>query len=100
MDRPGPVAGTSARPSRPVAEAAAAVAARPWLWPAALRQAVRLAPSGWWRHRPFLPVPDRAYLAFRMETMYGDRAHPAVAADVVAYLRWCRTLRHSLRRGR
>ena len=78
----------------------AAVAARPWLWPAALRQATRLAPSGWWRHRPFLPVPDPAYLAFRLQTMYGDPGHQPVAADVVAYLRWCRTFGQSAWRRR
>ena len=49
-----------------------AVVARPRLWPAALRQAVRLAPSRWWSRAPFLPVPDRAYVRFRLTTQYGD----------------------------
>ena len=67
-----------------------AVAARPSLWPAAARQARRLARRGWWHRPPFLPLPGRAYLGFRLEVQYGDptaRPHPD---DVVGYLRWCR----------
>ena len=67
-----------------------AVLARPRLWGTALRQAARLAPSGWWKRAPFLPLPDRDYLAFRMETQYGAAGHAPEAADLVAYLEWCR----------
>jgi hypothetical protein len=67
---------------------AAAVAQRPRLWPTALRQARRLARPRWWSRPPFLPVPDRGWLAFRMETQYGDPHHPPVAADVVQWLEW------------
>jgi hypothetical protein len=69
---------------------AAAVARRPRLWPAAAHQARRLAPRRWWRRRPFLPVPDRAWLRFRAETQYGDPEHPPTPADVVAWLEWSR----------
>lgn len=67
-----------------------AVMLRPLLWPAALRQVARLAPPGWWRHRPYLPVPDAAYLRFRLLTAYGDAARAPEPADVVTYLEWCR----------
>ena len=77
--------------------AAGAVVARPWLWPTAARQLVLLAPPGWWRRRPFLPLPDPAYLAFRLETMYGGEAPRPAGGDVVAYLRWCRSYRRALR---
>ena len=77
--------------------AAAAVASRPWLWPTAARQVSRLAKPGWWRRAPFLPRPDPAYLAFRLETMYGASAPPPEGSDVVAYLRWCRSYRRLLR---
>lgn len=73
------------------------VVVRPALWPTAVRQALLLAPPGWWRRRPFLPVPDRAYLAFRLETMYGGAAHRPTPGDVVEYLRWCRRYRRSVR---
>jgi len=68
-----------------------AVGARPSLWGIALVQLVRLARPGWWRRTPFLPLPDRDYLRFRLETQYGDPDHPIEPADLVAYLRWCRT---------
>lgn len=74
-----------------------AVLVRPALWPTAVRQALLLAPARWWRRRPYLPLPDRAYLAFRLETMYGAGAPAPAPGDVVAYLRWCRSCRRSLR---
>ena len=74
--------------------AARAVAGRPDLWVTTARQARALAPDGWWRRRPFLPVPDASWLAFRMETQYGgDGSGPAggaAADDVVTFLEWCR----------
>ena len=65
-----------------------ALARHPSLWPTALGLACRLVPRRWWTRRPFLPLPDRAYMKFRMEAMYGDG--PRDADDVVSYLRWCR----------
>ena len=72
------------------APAVAAVAARPALWPTGVRQLLRLAPTGWWRRAPFLPVPDAGYLGFRMQTAYGDRDAAPRPGDVVTYLHWCR----------
>ena len=68
-----------------------AVAARPSSWTEAARVGRRLAPARWWARPPFLPVPAGAYLRFRLETQYGDPDHPIEPADIVAYLRWCRT---------
>ena len=68
-----------------------AVAVRPSLWGVAFVQLFRLARPGWWRRPPFVPVPDPEYLRFRLETQYGDPDHPIERADIVAYLRWCRT---------
>jgi len=67
-----------------------ALASRPSLWSTAVRQTAVLAVHGWWRRAPFLPLPDRAYLRFRMQTMYGDADRFPEPADVVAYLQWCR----------
>gem|GEM_PF-525689 len=64
---------------------------RPRLWGTALRQTGRLARPGWWRRPPFLPVPDRAYLRFRMETQYGADGDPE-PTDVLEYLEWCRSM--------
>ena len=71
--------------------AAAAVARRPSLWLTGARQALLLAAPGWWP--PFLPLPSPEYLRFRLQTAYGgtgDRAPEP--ADIVTYLRWCRSL--------
>ncbi len=74
-----------------LAGAVRAMLAHPTLWPVAVVQLRRLAAPGWWRRRPFLPLPDAGYLAFRLETMYGGEApHPPEPADLVTYLRWCR----------
>lgn len=70
--------------------AAVAIARHPSLWWTALVQARRLTPRGWWRRRPFLPVPDPAYVRFRLVTMYGDDQRPLDPDDLVLYLRWCR----------
>ncbi len=69
---------------------AAALVRHPSLWFTALRQAGRLAPSGWWRRPPFLPLPDERYLGFRLQTMYGHEVDKADPNDAVTYLRWCR----------
>ncbi|MGH9247512.1 MAG: hypothetical protein ACRD29_25005 [Acidimicrobiales bacterium] len=66
------------------------MAARPSLWAVGVRQAMRLSPDGWWRRRPYLPVPDRDYLRFRVQTQYGDADHDPEPEDLLAYLRWCR----------
>lgn len=77
-------------PLRTVVVAVRALLPRPWLWPTAARQAIRFVPDGWWRRRPFLPIPDGELLAFRATTQYGDAAHPPEARDLVAWLEWCR----------
>lgn len=74
---------------RAVRAAVFAVLRRPRLWPVAVVQVFVLARRGWWRRWPPLPVPDAAYLRFRMQTMYGGDDHEPEAADVVTYLEWC-----------
>ena len=61
----------------------------PGLWHTAVGQGLRIARPGWWRRRPFLPLPDPEYVRFRLQTAYGTGGEPA-AEDVVAYLHWCR----------
>jgi hypothetical protein len=87
--------GPPATPTRPTGSVAvvAAVAARPRLWPAALRQARALVVPGWWRRRPFLPVPDRAWLRFRMTTAYGDPDARIDVDDLLTWLAWTDTMR-------
>ncbi len=44
----------------------------------------------WWRRPPFLPLPDRDYLRWRMYTAYADENAVPPAADVVRFARWRR----------
>jgi hypothetical protein len=69
-----------------------AVLRHPSLWPTAVVQLVRLAPTGWWRRPPFLPRPAAGYLRFRLQTQYGDPEREPEPADVLAWLRWCRSM--------
>jgi hypothetical protein len=72
----------------------AAVARRPDLWSIAVREAFVLAAPGWWRRWPPRPVPDQAYLEWRLQTAYGPDGPTAMAAeDLVSYLEWCRRMR-------
>jgi len=74
-------------------EAAVALARRPDLWPTAFAQTLTLARKEWWRRWPFAPVPAADWMAFRMETAYGDADARPSAADLVAWLEWCRVSR-------
>lgn len=74
-----------------VVDAFRAVVRRPSLWPTAIRQVVRLAEPGWWRRRPYLPLPSPGYLELRIVTMYGGDGTAGIDPDdVVTWLRWCR----------
>jgi hypothetical protein len=89
---------THRAPRRSWLLAAGVVAVRPWLWGIALRSVGRLARPAWWRRTPFLPIPDRAYLRFRLETQYGAGGAPA-PRDLATYLGWCRAHDQIVRRG-
>lgn len=70
----------------------AALAARSLLRPRQavdlLRVAWRFRARGWYRRFPFLPLPAREYVEWRMHTAYG--AHDAVPAveELERYARW------------
>jgi hypothetical protein len=44
----------------------------------------------WWQQPPFLPLPDRTYLRWRMYTAYGDEDAIPPVQDVVGFARWRR----------
>jgi len=56
------------------------------------RSAWRMRRRSWWRHAPFLPVPDSNYWTFRVTTAYGEPAASIPVDDAVAAARW--SLRH------
>ena len=55
---------------------------------ALLRVAWRFRRRGWWHRAPFLPLPDRTYLRWRMHTAYGEHDAVPPADDVIRYARW------------
>lgn len=53
-----------------------------------LRVAWRFRARHWYRRFPFLPLPPREYVRWRMHTAYGDHDAIPPAEDVVRYARW------------
>jgi hypothetical protein len=53
-----------------------------------LRVAWRFRKRGWYKAAPFLPLPPREYVRWRMYTAYGDYDAVAPAEDVERYARW------------
>lgn len=49
------------------------------------------APNRWWARPPFLPVPPREFLLFRLHTMYGaewPRHWRRFPADLRSFVNW------------
>ncbi|MBV6522166.1 MAG: hypothetical protein MNPFHGCM_02312 [Gemmatimonadaceae bacterium] len=55
-----------------------------------LRVAWRFRRRRWYARPPFLPVPDRAYVEWRMHTAYGSHDAVPPIEDVIRYARWLR----------
>ena len=55
---------------------------------ALVRVAWRFRKRGWYAAPPFLPLPPRDYVRWRMYTAYGDYDAVAPAEDVERYARW------------
>ena len=55
---------------------------------------------GWWKQPPFLPLPPRLYIKFRLDTAYGQEDNGwtrpkflKLTTDVMAFLLWRRKFR-------
>ncbi len=55
-----------------------------------LRTAWAFRRRRWWVQSPFLPVPDRTYLRWRMHTAYADDDAVPPLDDVIRFARWRR----------
>ena len=53
-----------------------------------LRVAWRFRRRAWYRRPPFLPLPSRDYVRWRMHTAYGSHGSVPPADDIEAYARW------------
>ncbi len=56
--------------------------------PVVARAAWRLRARAWWRHSPFLPLPDPAYWEFRRSTVNGSSEVAVSASSIVEAARW------------
>ncbi len=61
---------------------------RPRLLAGLLRAAWRFRARGWWKRPPFLPVPPREYLEWRMHTAYGDGGRAPRTDELDRYVHW------------
>lgn len=61
---------------------------RPPLAADLLRVAWRFRARGWYRRFPFLPLPAREYVRWRMHTAYGNDDAVPTAAEIERYARW------------
>jgi hypothetical protein len=66
---------------------------RPALLPALLGLAWACRPRRWYLRPPFLPVPPRDYLAWRVETAYGSEDQVPPPEETARYLRWASRMR-------
>ncbi len=70
---------------------------RPWLIPAMLATAWAFRANRWYRRLPFLPIPSKAYMRWRMETAYGDGSAVVPSGDLERYLRWGSDMRRRMK---
>jgi hypothetical protein len=61
---------------------------RPRLLARLLAAAWRFRARRWYRTPPFLPLPPRGYLEWRIHTAYGEADHLPEPGDVERYLDW------------
>jgi hypothetical protein len=66
-----------------------------------LRTAWAFRARAWYRRVPFLPLPPRSYVRWRMETAYGDPDTVPSAEDFERYVVWASGMRRLMAtRGR
>lgn len=58
-----------------------------------IRAAWRFRARGWYRRAPFLPLPPRDYLAWRLHTAYGGEDRVPESDELERYLRWAGWMR-------
>lgn len=69
---------------------------RPWIVPAMISAAWAFRSRGWHRRPPFIPLPSKDYLRWRMETAYGDPGAKPSVADIADFLRWSARMRRRM----
>ncbi len=57
------------------------------------RAAWRFRSNGWYRRAPFVPLPPPEYVAWRLETAYGETDQVPDADEIERYLGWANWMR-------
>lgn len=70
---------------------------RPRLWPALVSAAWAFRPRGWYRKAPFLPLPSKPYMRWRLETAYGDPEAVPPADEIERFVTWSADMRRRMR---
>jgi hypothetical protein len=73
----------------------ARAARRPRVLASLCAAAWRFRARGWWRRAPFLPVPPREYVGWRIHTAYGDGGREPTADELERYVRWANRMHSS-----
>lgn len=76
---------------------AALVARKPTLILGMLRASWVFRTRNWYRKPPFLPVPPRAYMRWRLDTAYGDPDAVPRLGELSRFLRWSQQLRRRIK---
>ena len=61
---------------------------------------LRVTPRNWWKRKPFLPMPTREYMKFRLHTMYGENYKPKffeLVKDTYHFGKWLRMMRRHIK---
>jgi len=72
---------------------------RPRVLASALAASWRFRARGWWKRPPYLPLPPREYVAWRLHTAYGDEGRDPTSDEIQRYLRWANRMHRSRRAG-
>lgn len=59
-----------------------------------LRLAWAFRANRWYRRPPYLPVPPKEYVRWRMYTAYGDEEAIPPAEDIIRFATWRRRVMH------
>lgn len=71
---------------------------RPWILPHLLGAAWAMRARRWYARAPFLPLPPRSYVDWRMDTAYGDARASLTPGELERYLAWSARMRRLMRR--
>ena len=70
---------------------------RPRTIPHLLRAAWAFRGRDWYRRAPFLPIPPRSYVRWRLETAYGDPDARPPLDELERFLVWGTAVRRGMR---